>query len=60
MRRWEAWAGTTLVKAGKKRDGKTRWILLSKVYVAHSASDAAALSKEHPRLKFVAKGRNKR
>ena len=51
---WEAWEGCSLVPTGKKRrSGKPHTIMVVHVVVAMTESDAKALAKLEPRLKFV-------
>lgn len=57
MKHWQAWEGTLMLECGKKRNGKPRVALVTRVIVAHTKSDAEALAKAYPQLKFVAKGR---
>ena len=53
MKHCEAWYGTQLIDAGKKRNGSPRRTLVTLILVAHTATDARALEKAHPHLKFI-------
>ncbi len=50
---WEAWYGTQIVEAGTTREGKPRNTLVTLILVAHTKTDAKALAKAHPELKFI-------
>lgn len=52
LQTYEAYAGTSLVVAGKKRDGKPLMRLVVNVIVATSKADAKAIEKAHPHLMF--------
>ncbi len=57
MTTWEAYAGMTLVSAGKKRNGKPHTVLAIQVLVVVTESDAKRLTKANPQLTFVKKTR---
>jgi hypothetical protein len=50
--RWEAYEGTSCIEIGKKRDGKPRRMLVSRVLVVHAITDMRAIRKAHPHLTF--------
>jgi len=49
---YEAFGGMTVISCGKRKNGKPNNIMIMEVLVVMSKSDAKALTKAHPRLKF--------
>lgn len=54
---WEALNGTSIIACGLRRSGKPNNVLALNVLVVLAEADAKLLTKQHPSLKFVRKGR---
>jgi hypothetical protein len=53
MKFWQAWYTTQLIEAGTRRDKTPRRTLVTLIMHAHTKTDAKAIAKAHPHLKFV-------
>ncbi len=52
MKTWEAFGGVGVSNCGTRRNGKPYNVLVTTKLVVMSKSDAAAMMKAHPQLKF--------